>query len=151
MTACLDAVAKAQETGATVAVGGRRLTDGVPDGYYVQPTVLRDVPWDSEIAQEEIFGPVLSVIDCDGFDDAMRISNSVQYGMSGTIFTQNPAYIFEALERFEAGMLHVNRPGVGAYAHLPHMGAKQSQYGAPECSPQVWDFYTEWRSACISF
>ncbi|NUP46723.1 MAG: aldehyde dehydrogenase [Catenulispora sp.] len=151
MTACLDAIVKAQEAGAKVAVGGGRHTDGVPDGFYVQPTVLRDVPWDCEIAQEEIFGPVLSVIDCDGFDDAMRISNSVKYGMSGTIFTQNPAHIFEALERFEAGMLHVNRPGVGAYAHLPHMGAKQSQYGAPECSPEVWDFYTEWRSACISY
>src|SRR5262249_38405659 len=151
MNACLDAITKAQEAGAEVAVGGGRFTDGVPDGYYVQPTVLRDVPWDCEIAQEEIFGPVLSVIDCDGFDDAMRISNSVKYGMSGTIFTQDPARMFEALERFEAGMLHVNRPGVGAYAHLPHMGSKLSQFGPPECSPQVWDFYTEWRSACISY
>ncbi|MGW2219219.1 aldehyde dehydrogenase family protein [Nonomuraea sp. NPDC001684] len=151
MRACLDAVKAAQEAGAKIAVGGERHTDGVPEGCYVQPTVLRDVPWDSELAQEEIFGPVLSVVDCDGFDDAMRISNSVKYGMSGTIFTQDPATIFEALDRFEAGMLHVNRPGVGAYAHLPHMGAKLSQFGPPECSPQVWDFYTEWRSACISY
>ncbi|MBO2448073.1 aldehyde dehydrogenase [Actinomadura barringtoniae] len=151
MNACLNAITHAQEAGAKVAVGGSRATDGLPDGYYVQPTVLRDVPWDSEIAQEEIFGPVLSVIDCDGFDDAMRISNSVRYGMSGTIFTQDPATMFEALDRFEAGMLHVNRPGVGAYAHLPHMGAKLSQFGPPECSPQVWDFYTEWRSACITY
>ncbi|MFI6539461.1 aldehyde dehydrogenase family protein [Nonomuraea sp. NPDC050547] len=148
MQACLDAIRTAQETGAKVVAGGGRAPG---DGFYVEPTVLRDVPWDSEIAQEEIFGPVLSVVDCDGFDDAMRISNSVKYGMSGTIFTQDPALIFEALERFEAGMLHVNRPGVGAYAHLPHMGAKLSQFGPPECSPQVWDFYTEWRSACVSY
>ena len=151
MAACLESVAKAQEAGAKVACGGFRATEGLPEGYYIQPTVLRDVPWDCEIAQEEIFGPVLSVIDCAGFDEAMRISNSVKYGMSGTIFTQDPATMFEALERFEAGMLHVNRPGVGAYAHLPHMGTKLSQYGPPECSPQVWDFYTEWRSACISY
>ncbi|WP_067483261.1 aldehyde dehydrogenase family protein [Actinomadura hibisca] len=151
LTACLDAIAGAQEAGAKVAIGGGRATEGLPDGYYVQPTVLRDVPWDSELAQEEVFGPVLSVIDCDGFDDAMRISNSVKYGMSGTIFTRDMAKAFEALDRFEAGMLHVNRPGVGAYAHLPHMGAKLSQFGPPECSPQVWDFYTEWRSACISY
>ncbi|WP_214325597.1 aldehyde dehydrogenase family protein [Nonomuraea sediminis] len=148
MRACLDAIKSAQEIGAKVVVGGGRAPG---NGFYVEPTVLRDVPWDSEIAQEEIFGPVLSVVDCDGFDDAMRISNSVRYGMSGTIFTQDPATIFEALDRFEAGMLHVNRPGVGAYAHLPHMGAKLSQFGPPECSPQVWDFYTEWRSACISY
>ncbi|MEV7011314.1 aldehyde dehydrogenase family protein [Streptosporangium sp. NPDC051022] len=151
MKACLDAIRTAQEGGAKVAVGGGRHTEGVPDGCYVQPTVLCDVPWDSEIAQEEIFGPVLSVIDCDGFDDAMRISNSVRYGMSGTIFTSDMSRAFEALERFEAGMLHVNRPGVGAYAHLPHMGSKMSQFGPPECSPQVWDFYTEWKSACITY
>jgi len=151
LNACLAGIESAQLAGAKVAVGGERATDGLPDGFYVQPTILRDVPWDSEIAQEEIFGPVLSVIDCHGFEEAMRISNSVKYGMSGTIFTQNPSRAFEALNQFEAGMLHVNRPGVGAYAHLPHMGAKASQFGAPECSPQVWDFYTDWRSACISY
>lgn len=151
MRACLDAIAGATAAGAKVACGGERATGGLPHGWYVQPTVLRDVPWDSEIAQEEIFGPVLSVVDCDGFDDAIRIANSVRYGMSGTVFTQDPSRIFEALDRLEAGMLHVNRPGVGAYAHLPHMGTKDSQFGPPECSPEVWDFYTEWRSACLTY
>jgi alpha-ketoglutaric semialdehyde dehydrogenase len=151
LAACLAAIDKATSDGAKIACGGGRVSDGLPDGYYVRPTVLRDVAWDSEIATEEIFGPVLSVIDCHGFDDAVRIANSVRYGMSGTVFTRDPARIFEALERLEAGMLHVNRPGVGAYAHLPHVGTKCSQYGPPECSPQVWDFYTEWRSACISY
>ncbi|MER7409344.1 aldehyde dehydrogenase family protein [Streptomyces cacaoi] len=148
----LDAVAAARRSGARVLCGGaREERPGLPAGHYLQPTVLRDVPWDSETAQEEIFGPVLSVVDADGFDDAMRIANSVRYGMSGTVFTASQARAFEAIERFEAGMLHVNRPGVGAYAHLPHVGSKASQYGPPECSPQVWDFYTEWRSACISY
>ena len=151
LSACLAAIESAQRDGAKVACGGERATAGLPWGHYVQPTVLRDVPWNSEIAQEEVFGPVLSVIDCDGFDEAMRISNSVKYGMSGTIFTRSQSRAFEAIERFEAGMLHVNRPGVGAYAHLPHVGAKASQYGPPECSPAVWDFYTEWKSACISY
>lgn len=151
LNACLAAIGSAQRAGAKVACGGERATAGLPEGYYVQPTVLRDVPWDCELAQEEVFGPVLSVIDCDGFDEAMRISNSVRYGMSGTIFTRSQTRAFEAIERFEAGMLHVNRPGVGAYAHLPHVGAKASQYGPPECSPAVWDFYTEWKSACISY
>ena len=151
LTACLAAIDAAQDAGAKVAVGGERATEGLPDGYYVKPTVLRDVPWDCEIAQEEIFGPVLSVIDAEDFDDAMRISNSVKYGMSGTIFTADQSTAFEAINRFEAGMLHVNRPGVGAYAHVPHIGSKLSQFGAAECSPQVWDFYTEWKSACISY
>ncbi|MGY1433629.1 aldehyde dehydrogenase family protein [Streptomyces reniochalinae] len=150
MRACLDAVATARGAGAHVACGGEAAVCDTP-GYYVQPTVLTEVAWDSDIAQEEVFGPVLSVIDCDGYEDAMRIANSVRYGMSGTIFTRDPAHMFQALQDFQAGMLHVNRPGVGAYSHLPHMGAKASQLGAPECSPEVWDFYTDLRSACIRY
>ena len=148
--ACLSAIDKAVADGATVVAGGGA-AELDTSGYFVRPTILDGVAWDSELAQEEVFGPVLSVITCDGYDDAMRISNSVRYGMSGTIFTQNPAYIFQALQDFQAGMLHVNRPGVGAYSHLPHMGAKASQLGAPECSPEVWNFYTDLRSACIRY
>lgn len=148
--ACLRAIEQAVADGAELLAGGGAAELGTP-GYFVQPTLLDQVAWDSELAQEEVFGPVLSVITCDGYDDAMRISNSVKYGMSGTIFTQNPALMFQALQDFQAGMLHVNRPGVGAYSHLPHMGAKASQLGAPECSPDVWNFYTDLRSACIRY
>ncbi|OBG24638.1 aldehyde dehydrogenase [Mycobacterium sp. 852002-51057_SCH5723018] len=148
--ACLGAIEKAADEGAEIACGGKPLTLETP-GYFVEPTVLTNVAWDSELAQEEVFGPVLSVIACEGYDEAMRIANSVRYGMSGTIFTQNPSLMFQALQDFQAGMLHVNRPGVGAYAHLPHVGAKASQLGAPECSPDVWDFYTDLRSACIQY
>jgi alpha-ketoglutaric semialdehyde dehydrogenase len=150
LQACLDAVEKALAAGAEIACGGKAVTLETP-GYFVEPTVLTNVAWDSELAQEEVFGPVLSLIACDGYDDAMRISNSVRYGMSGTIFTKNPSLMFQALQDFQAGMLHVNRPGVGAYAHLPHMGAKASQLGAPECSADVWNFYTDLRSACIKY
>ncbi|WP_375003299.1 aldehyde dehydrogenase family protein [Aeromicrobium sp. CTD01-1L150] len=148
--ACVAAIEQAVADGAQIAVGGKAIELDTP-GYFVEPTILTDVAWDSEIAQEEVFGPVLSVIRCRGYEEAMRISNSVRYGMSGTIFTQSPAAIFQALQDFEAGMLHVNRPGVGAYSHLPHMGAKASQLGAPECSPDVWNFYTDLRSACIRY
>ncbi|MFB7217608.1 aldehyde dehydrogenase family protein [Streptomyces sp. NPDC056227] len=150
--AALAAVVGAQRDGGKVLCGGgRERRDDLPEGCYVQPTVIRDVPWDSELAQEEVFGPVLAVVDADGFDEAMTIANSVKYGMSGTVFTASQSRAFEAIDRFEAGMLHVNRPGVGAYAHLPHVGSKASQYGPPECSPEVWDFYTEWHSACIAY
>ncbi|MDQ8702712.1 aldehyde dehydrogenase family protein [Streptomyces sp. LHD-70] len=150
--AALAAIEGAQRDGGKVLCGGGpEVRPGLPEGCYVQPTVIRDVPWDSELAQEEVFGPVLAVVDADGFDDAIRIANSVKYGMSGTVFTASQARAFEAVERFEAGMLHVNRAGVGAYAHLPHTGAKASQYGPPECSPEVFEFYTAWHSACIGY
>lgn len=153
--ACLEAIERATAAGATVRCGGgpaRVERDGGElAGYYVEPTVLSEVGWDTELAQEEIFGPVLAVIDCDGFDDAVRIANSVRYGMSATIFTADQGSMFQALNVLDAGMLHVNRPGVGAYAHLPHMGAKASQLGAPECSPDTWAFYTDLRSACVRY
>ena len=151
LLACLRMVETARRTGATVRCGGRRLTDGLPDGFYLEPTVLSDVAPDSEIAQEEVFGPVLSVIECEDLDHAVTIVNGVRYGMSASIFTTSQSSAFEALDRLEAGMLHVNRPGVGAFPHLPHVGTKASQYGPPECSPAVWDFYCQWRSACVAY
>ncbi|MFP3461546.1 aldehyde dehydrogenase family protein [Arthrobacter globiformis] len=152
LSACVKAIEQARRDGATCRTGGTVADTGeLAHGYFMQPTLLTDVAPDSELAMEEVFGPVLAVIDAENFDHAMDISNSVRYGMSGTIFTNNRKHIYDALERFEAGMLHVNRPGVGAWPHMPHMGAKLSQYGAPECSPETWDFYMEWRSACISF
>ncbi|WSR03826.1 aldehyde dehydrogenase family protein [Streptomyces sp. NBC_01210] len=129
MDACLDAISKGQDQGGKVLSGGGRITVGLPDGCYVAPTVISDVAWDSELAQEEVFGPVLSVIEADGFEDALRIANSVRYGMSGTVFTASQTRAFEAVDRLEAGMLHVNRPGVGAYAHLPHVGARRPSMG----------------------
>ena len=153
--ACLAAVRQAVADGARVRCGGGPAEVTVAghrlDGHYVQPTVVDRVDPTSELAQEEIFGPVLAAISCDGFDEAVAISNSVRYGMSATVFTADPARIFESLSLLDAGMLHVNRPGVGAYAHLPHMGTKASQLGAPECSPDTWDFYTDLRSACIRY
>ncbi|MET4619004.1 acyl-CoA reductase-like NAD-dependent aldehyde dehydrogenase [Arthrobacter sp. 2762] len=152
LTACIRAIEQAAASGAVIRTGGSVATaDHLAHGYFMEPTLLTEVAPDSELAMEEVFGPVLAVIDAESFEHAMEISNSVRYGMSGTIFTNNRAHIYDALESFEAGMLHVNRPGVGAWPHMPHMGAKLSQYGAPECSPETWDFYMEWRSACISF
>ncbi|KOV63459.1 aldehyde dehydrogenase [Streptomyces sp. MMG1121] len=151
LEACLNGILLATAEGAVVVSGGHRVTEGVPEGYFMAPTVLDGVRPDSYIAQEEIFGPVLSVLVCDGLDDGLRIVNSVRYGMAAAVFTRNPSLALEALDRVEAGMLHVNRPGVGAYPHMPHIGAKESQYGPAECSPQVWDFYTQWRTACISY
>lgn len=153
--ACLNAIESARDDGAQVQCGGKAATvvvDGQElDGHYVQPTVLTGVAPDSEIAQEEIFGPVLAVISSTDFDESVAIANSVRYGMSATVFTQDPSTIFDGLQRLEAGMLHVNRPGVGAYAHLPHLGTKASQLGPAECSPETWEFFTELRTACLRY
>ena len=151
MDACVEAVEIATACGARAVIGGKRAVGDLPDGYYMSPSVLVDVTPEMTIAQEEIFGPVLSVLRVQGFDEAMEVANGVRYGMAAAVFTRDPSRAFEALNRLEAGMLHVNRPGVGSYSHMPHGGAKASAYGPPEISPQVWDFYTDWRSACITY
>jgi aldehyde dehydrogenase (NAD+) len=146
--ACNEAVDEAAADGVEVVSTGSFL-DGLPDGYYVRPAVVLDPAPSSRIAQTEIFGPVVAVLEAASFEDAIRIANDVEYGMSAAIFTRDLARIHDALRRLDAGMLHVNRPGTGAYPHLPHGGTKASQYGPPECSAETFDFYTELRSACV--
>jgi acyl-CoA reductase-like NAD-dependent aldehyde dehydrogenase len=148
---CRGAVEDAKARGARVWCGEEPLAEGLPDGNFLRPAILSEVPADSPLVRCEVFGPVLSVLEADGLDQAVDIANSVPYGLSGAVFTRDVGRVFDAVAGLEAGMLHVNRPGVGAYAHLPHVGTKISQYGPPECSPQVWDFYTEWRSVCLSY
>jgi acyl-CoA reductase-like NAD-dependent aldehyde dehydrogenase len=146
--ACTEAVEEARADGGQVVASGRFPSD-LPDGYYVRPAIVLDPPAWSRIAQVEIFGPVVALLEAESLEDAIRIANGVEYGMSAAIFTQDLARIHDALRRLEAGMLHVNRPGTGAYPHLPHGGTKASQYGPPECSEETFDFYTELRSACV--
>ncbi|WP_058041006.1 aldehyde dehydrogenase family protein [Streptomyces roseifaciens] len=152
LAACEEAVAEAVCDGAVLRLGGDRPSrDTVPDGHYFRPTVVDGADPGSPLAQEEIFGPVLTVLGCDGYEDAIALANGVRYGMSGTLFTRDSRAMFAGMRDLEAGMIHINRPGVGAYPHLPHVGTKESQAGPAECSAETLDFYTETRSACLDY
>jgi aldehyde dehydrogenase (NAD+) len=113
--------------------------------------VLSKVPQTSELLTGEVFGPVVSVLVADGPDEAIAIANSVPYGLSAAVFTPETSHALDTVQRLQAGMLHINRPTVGAYAHLPHIGTKLSQFGPPECSTEVMDFFTELRSVCVKY
>jgi len=145
---CEDAVGAAVSGSARLVCGGRRPAGDLPPGHYFTPTVLADVDPASAIAAEEVFGPVLSVIDCRGTDEAVRIVNRIRYGMSATVFTADTGRALGLRDELEAGMLHINRPGTGAFPHLPHVGAKDSQHGPAECGRAGLDFYTQWRTTC---
>ena len=94
---------------AKLLVGGSRLTGGAYDrGLFVAPTVFDHVKWDSTIAQEEIFGPVLSVIRVPDFEEALRVANSVKYGLSSSVYTNDSAKMLAFIDRIETGMTHVN-------------------------------------------
>ncbi|RDZ62622.1 aldehyde dehydrogenase family protein [Haloferax sp. Atlit-12N] len=115
------------DEGATLETGGERLADGeYDDGYYVRPAVFSDVDNDMRIAQEEIFGPVLSVIEASDFEDALELANDVEFGLSASIVTQDLTEANEFLDRIEAGVAKVNEKTTGLELHVPFGGYKQS-------------------------
>jgi aldehyde dehydrogenase (NAD+) len=137
---------------ATLLAGGARLTGGAFDrGLFVAATVFDHVPWDSVIAQEEIFGPVISVIRVRDFEEAIRVANSVKYGLSSSIYTNDARKIFEFIERIESGMTHVNLPTIASEAHLPFGGVKATGIGLREMGRVAIDFYTELKTVYIDY
>jgi len=132
--------------------GGERLTGARYDkGWFVAPTVFDHVAWESKLAQEEIFGPVLSVIRVKGFDEALHVANSVRYGLSSSIYSTDSNKIFEFVDKIETGMTHVNSPTVGGEAHVPFGGAKDSSVGPREVGHAAIDFYTDLKIVYIDY
>jgi len=137
---------------ATLLLGGDRMTGGSYDqGLFVAPTIFDHVKWDSVIAQEEIFGPVLSVIRVPDFEEAVRVANSVKFGLSSSVYTNDSAKMFAFIDRIEAGMTHVNAATVWSEAHLPFGGTKGTGVGLREMGSVAIDFYTEIKTVYIDY
>ncbi len=140
------------EDGATLACGGKRLTRGdYANGYFIEPTVFTDVAEDMRIAQEEIFGPVTTVIPANSIEDAIRIANGVRYGLSAAIYTQNVNQAFRAMNEVYTGIFYVNASTIGAEVHLPFGGTKATGNGHREAGTQVLDIFSEWKSVYVDF
>ena len=132
--------------------GGHRLTGGAYDkGNFVAPTIFDHVPVNSRIAQEEIFGPVLSIIRVKNFDEALAAANSSRFGLASSIYTNDAARIFEFIDRIETGITHVNSPTVGGEAHVPFGGIKDTGVGPREVGHAALDFYTELKTVYIDY
>jgi aldehyde dehydrogenase (NAD+) len=133
-------------------LGGGRVSGGAFDrGYFVAPTIFDHVAPGSSIAQDEIFGPVLSVIRVKNFEEALRVANSVRYGLSSSLYTNDAAKIFEFIDRIETGITHVNSPTVGGEAQLPFGGMKGTGVGLREMGRVAIDFYTELKTVYIDY
>ncbi len=140
----LEYIGIGAEEGANLAYGGRGLTDGeYGEGYYVEPTVFTDVSPDMRIAKEEIFGPVLTVFKAKDLEEAIQISNSVEFGLSSSVYTRDLNRAFEYINTVETGMVHVNAPTLGGEVHLPFGGLKSSGVGQREQGTEAFDFFTE--------
>jgi acyl-CoA reductase-like NAD-dependent aldehyde dehydrogenase len=141
-----------QEQGAELLCGGRRGTGArLAKGWFYRPTIFAGVRPSHRIAQEEIFGPVLSVIRFNGFDEAVRINNGVKYGLSSSLYTRNVNLAFEAMQRLDNGITYVNAPTIGAEAHLPFGGVKQTGNGHREGGWEVYEFYSETKVCYVDY
>ncbi len=137
---------------AQLRLGGERLTGAEhARGYFVAPTIFDQVAANSSIAQDEIFGPVLAVIRVRDFDEALRVANSVRYGLSSSLYTNDAAKIFEFIDRIETGITHINSPTVGGEAQLPFGGMKATGIGLREMGRVAIDFYTELKTVYIDY
>jgi aldehyde dehydrogenase (NAD+) len=134
-----------------VCGGGAIQSQNGSGGYFIQPTVFDNVQAGSRLAQEEIFGPVLSVIRVRDFEESIAAANSVRYGLTASIFTSDANRIFEAADRLECGMVHVNSPTVGGEAHVPFGGVKGTGFGERECGSSAIDFYSEIKVVYVDF
>ena len=142
----------AQNEGAKLACGGRVLDEGeYAKGFFFEPTVFTAVAEDMRIAQEEVFGPVLAVLRAADFDDAMRIANKIDFGLSASIQTQNVSRIFEYVNRIEAGLITVNLPSAGVEYQLPFGGTKESSFGPKEQGPAALDFYSDYKTIYLGY
>jgi acyl-CoA reductase-like NAD-dependent aldehyde dehydrogenase len=141
-----------QDEGAALACGGHALTGGpFAGGYFHEPTVFADVAPSMRIAQEEIFGPVVSVIPCRSFEEAVAIGNGVPYGLSASIYTQDINRAFAAMRDMYTGLFYVNAPTIGAEVHLPFGGNNATGNGHREAGTAALDVFSEWKSIYVDF
>jgi acyl-CoA reductase-like NAD-dependent aldehyde dehydrogenase len=141
-----------QDEGATLRCGGKRLTEGdYAHGFFVQPTVFSGVKPSMRIAQEEIFGPVLSVITVDSFDEALEVANGVAYGLSASVYTRDVNNAYRAMRDLYTGIVYINAPTIGAEIHLPFGGTKATGNGHREAAQQGLDVFSEWKSVYVDF
>ncbi len=143
----------AVEEGATLATGGAHLTepDGCPGGTFFAPTVLTGVRPGHRIAREEVFGPVLSVLEVADLDEAVDVVNSVEYGLSAAIYTRDITTALTAVEGIDAGIVYVNAPTIGAEIPLPFGGTKHTGNGFREAGTRGIEQFSQVKTVYVDY
>jgi aldehyde dehydrogenase (NAD+) len=140
------------DEGANLLTGGEIASDGdLAKGFYYRPTIFAGVDPEMRIAQEEIFGPTLSLISVADEAEAIRVSNGIRYGLSSSIFTRDVNRAFRAMRDLEAGITYVNAGTIGAEVHLPFGGMKETGNGHREAGQAALDVFTEWKSVYVDY
>ena len=146
----MDYIGVGRSEGARLLTGGTR-PDALGHGYFVEPTIFDGVTPAMRIFKEEIFGPVLSIATAASLEEALRFANSVEYGLTTSIFTENINSVMKFIDDVEAGMVHVNEPTVGGEAQLPFGGTKSTGVGEREMAEEGLNFFTEIKTVFINY
>ncbi len=137
--------------GARLLTGGHALTEGAcGKGTFFAPTVFGQVAPAMRIAREEVFGPVVSLIEFETFEEAIAIANSIDYGLSTALYTKDVNRAFAAIRDLEAGITYINAPTIGAEVHMPFGGVKRTGNGHREGLGAI-DFYTTWKAVYVDY
>ncbi|MFL6018082.1 MAG: aldehyde dehydrogenase family protein, partial [Gaiellaceae bacterium] len=140
------------DEGAKLLTGGEIASgNGLGNGFYYRPTLFGDVDPQMRIAQEEIFGPTTALIRVKDFDEAIRVSNGIRYGLSSSIFTRDVNKAFRAMRDLVAGITYVNAGTIGAEVHLPFGGTKDTGNGHREAGQAALDVFSEWKSIYVDY
>ena len=141
----------AKNEGAHLLTGGFALAGGpYAHGTFFEPTVFGGVKPAMRIAREEVFGPVVSLIEFETFEQAIEIANSIDYGLSTALYTRDVNRAFTAIRDLEAGITYINAPTIGAEVHLPFGGVKQTGNGHREGLGAI-EFFTTWKAVYVDY
>lgn len=145
----LEFVALARFDGGRLLAGGDRSSVSGA-GYFINPTVVADLPLTSRVMQEEIFGPVVALVPAASFDDAVALANATTFGLTASIFTRDLSRAMSFARECRAGVVKVNQETAGLELHVPSGGVKQSGSGQREYGKTARDFFTEWKTVYIT-
>jgi len=137
--------------GGKILCGGRALTEGdFSKGTFFEPTIVGGVTKCMRLAREEVFGPVVALLEFDTFEHGIEIANSIDYGLSSALYTKDLNRAFAAIRDLEAGITYINAPTIGAEVHLPFGGVKQTGNGHREGSEAI-EFFTTWKAVYVDY
>ena len=152
MKRILDYIEKGKNEGAKLLTGGRQIKRGdLAKGCFIEPTVFGDVTEDMVIAKEEIFGPVLSIMSVENFEQAMEAANSVQFGLSSSIFTRDFSKAMRFAEETEVGLTHINMFTAYKEPSLPFGGVKKSGSMIPEAGKTGIEFFSNHKTVYMNY
>jgi acyl-CoA reductase-like NAD-dependent aldehyde dehydrogenase len=133
--------------GRALAGGGR--AENLPEGYYIRPTVLTDVPRESRVVQEEIFGPVAALIPAASYEEAVALANDTRFGLTASLFTNDLSKALRFANDIHVGVVKINQESAGLEFQVPFGGMKASSSGSREQGKVARDFFTQWKTVYL--